>query len=196
MRYILIFFGLLIIGAGCSPTPSDTSLTNTADSLQFKNNISTLYGNGGKNVKDNTGLFVASNILWKDSLGATHSLNDLKGKIVLLNFWAIWCGPCEAEMPDLNSISESMKPDVIVIGVTAIDPSSSLFERTKLFVEYRGIKYQIITDQASKAYINYNGSENVSIPRSFAIDRDGHIVHIFIGQQTKKQFMDILNQIP
>ncbi len=196
MRYLLLFFGLLIIGSGCSPTPSDSSTANTADSLQFQKNISTLYGNGGKNVKDSTGLVVASNIIWKDSLGITHSLNDLKGKIVLLNFWAIWCGPCEAEMPDLNSIAQSSGSDIIVIGITAVDPNTSLFERAKLFAESRGLKYQIITDQASKAYINYNGEGNVSIPRSFAVDRDGYIVHTFFGLQTKKQFMDILNQIP
>ena len=96
-------------------------------------------------------------------------------------------------MPDLNSIAESGS-DIVVIGVTAIDPSSLLFERSKLFIETRGLKYQFITDQASKAYVNYGGDG--SIPWSFAIDRDGHIVHRFIGQQTKKQFMDILNQIP
>ena len=193
MQYLLIIFGLLIIGSGCSPTPLDGTTTNSTDSLQFRNNISSLFGNGGKNAKDNTGLDTASNIIWKDSLGTTRSLTDLKGKIVLLNFWAIWCGPCEAEMPDLNSISET---DIVVIAVSAIDPNSSLFQRTILYSETRGLKFQIITDQASKAYINYNGKDNVSIPRSFAINRDGHIVYTFIGQQTKKQFMDILNQIP
>ena len=194
MQYIVIFLSLLFFCTGCSPTPSDSTTANVADSLQFKNNISSLFGNGGKNAKDITGLVVASNIIWKDSLGITHSLNDLKGKIVLLNFWAIWCAPCEAEMPALNSISESMGPDVVVIGVTAIDPGSSLFQRSKLFVESRGLKYQIIADQASKAYSNYGGDGR--IPWSFAIDREGYIAHTFIGQQTKKQFMDILNQIP
>ena len=139
MRYFVIFFCLLIIGVGCAPSPSDSSTTNTADSLQFKNNISTLYGNGGKNAKDNTGLDTASNIIWKDSLGITRSLNNLKGKIVLLNFWAIWCVPCEAEMPDLTSIAET---GIVVIAVSAIDPNSSLFQRTILYSETRGLKLE------------------------------------------------------
>ncbi len=193
MRHLIALFGLLLIAFGCSPTPPDSVTTNIADSLQFQKNISTLYGSGGKNVKDNSGLVAASNIIWKDSLGNTHSLNGLKGKIVLLNFWAIWCSPCEAEMPDLNSIAES-STDILVIGVSALDPSSLLFQRSKLFIETRGLKYQFITDQASKTYVNYGGDG--TIPRSYAIDRDGHIAYTFIGQRTKKQFMDILNQIP
>lgn len=194
MRYLIAFFCLLIIGSGCSPTPSDSTAVNIADSLQFKNNISTLYGSGGKNAKDNTGLVVASNIIWKDSLGVSHSLTDLKGKIILLNFWATWCPPCDAEMPDLISISQSMALDVVVIGVTAIDPSTSLFDRSKLFAQSRGMTFQVITDQGSKVYSNYGG--NGTIPWSFAIDRDGHIAYTFIGQQTRKQFTDILSQIP
>ena len=193
MRYLLFFCCVLIIGSGCSPTPSDSTGDNIPDSLQFKNNISTLYGNGGKNTTDNTGLVVASNIIWKDSSGITRSLNDLQGKIVLLNFWATWCAPCDAEMPDLISISQSSS-DIVVIGVTAIDPSSLLFQRAKLFAETRGMKFQVVTDQTSKVYSNYGGDG--TIPWSFAIDRDGHIAHKFIGQQSKQQFMTVLSQIP
>jgi thiol-disulfide isomerase/thioredoxin len=194
MRYLFIFFCLLIIGAGCSPTPSDSSATVIPDTLQFKNNISTLYGNGAKNAADNTGAVLASNIIWKDSLGITQSLDSLRGKIILINFWATWCVPCDAEMPGLDSIAESMKPDVVVIGVSAMDPASSLFQRATLFAQTRGMKFQVITDQASKAYINYGGDG--SVPWTFAIDRTGHIAYLFKGAQTKEAFMYILNQIP
>ncbi|MDP4221631.1 MAG: TlpA disulfide reductase family protein [Bacteroidota bacterium] len=194
MRLLLSILCVLLIHVGCAPTPTDTPTGNTPDTLRFQGNISTLYGSGSKIAPDGSGQIFASNIIWKDSLGVIQSLDSLRGKIVLLNFWAIWCVPCEAELPGLESISETMGPDIVVIGVSALDPESSLFDRTKLYAQTRNMKYQIITDQGSKAYQNYDG--NGTVPRSFAIDRDGRIVHTFVGQQSKQQFMDILNQIP
>ncbi len=195
MRYFVLLFGLLLVTASCAPTPTSNTGNTIDTTLQYKNNISTLYGSGGKNVTDNTGKLVASNIIWKDSLGNLHSLNELQGKIVLVNFWATWCVPCDAEMPELEAVSESMNPDVVVIGVSVLDYESSLFERVKLFTETRNMKFQVIVDAASKTYNNYGGI-GTQIPWSFAIDRTGHIVYKFVGQQTRTQFMDILNQIP
>jgi len=193
MRYLLIFFGLLLVAASCAPTPTDSTGGTTDTTSQYKNNISTLFGAGGKNITDNTGYQVASNIIWKDSLGTLRSLDSLKGKIILLNFWATWCSPCDAEMADLDSISASMAPDVVVIGVS-VDKTDSYFEIVRQFAVSRGMKFQVVIDPAAKTYSNYGG--NGTIPWTFAIDRTGHIVHKFEGQQTKAQFMDILNQIP
>ena len=77
MRYLILIAGLLYISAGCAPTPTDNSFNNTDTTAQYKNNISTLYGDGGKNKGD-----TASNIIWKDSLGNLHSLEELLGYLV------------------------------------------------------------------------------------------------------------------
>jgi thiol-disulfide isomerase/thioredoxin len=192
MRYLYVILSILFIMSGCVPTSSDPGEADAPDtSSQFKNNISTLYGMGGKIPKDYINE-LASNIIWKDSLGNIQSLDSLKGKKVLINFWAIWCSPCEAEMKDLESISES--DEAVVIGVCVIDKHSSLFERAKLYAETRKLKFQIVTDPFSKTYINYGGDG--TIPWTFAIDRDGYIAYKFIGQQSKDRFMDVLEQIP
>ena len=188
MRYLILIAGLLYISTGCAPTPTDSSTNKTDTTAQYKNNISTLFGNGGKNKGD-----TASNIIWKDSLGNLHSLQELRGKIVLLNFWAIWCKACESEMPELRSISETMGPDVIVIGIS-VDQGDALFERVKQFAETRNMHFQVIIDPFARSYYNYGGDN--TIPMSIAIDRDGLVVHKFKGAQTRQSFMDILDQIP
>jgi cytochrome c-type biogenesis protein len=192
MKHTIILIGLFLIG-GCLPTPSSNSSDdNTQIDSTYKNNISTLFGDGGKNAKDNIGAFVASNIIWKDSLGTTHSLDELRGKIILLNFWAIWCAPCEEEMPALQSIADSLKSDLCVVGVS-VDRGSSIFDRVKSFVDSRKIRFQIVIDPAAKTYLNYGA--NSTIPWTFVINRDGHVYHAFNGAQIRKQFMDVINEI-
>lgn len=188
MRYLILIAGLLYISAGCAPTPTDNSFNNNDTAAQYKNNISTLYGNGGKNKGD-----TASNIIWKDSLGNLHSLEELRGNIVLLNFWAIWCPPCETEMPELRSISETMGPDVIVIAIS-VDQGEAVFERVKLFAETRNMHFQVIVDPLAKTYLNYG--RDGTVPWSFAIDREGLIAYTFKGAQKRQDFRDILEQIP
>lgn len=193
MRYIFVILSFLFIIGGCAPTPTD-SVNNDPDTvLQYKNNISALYGRGGKIAKDSTGNLKASNIIWKDSLGNFQSLDSLRGKKVIVNFWAIWCQYCQYEMPDLESISEN--GDAVVIGVSVLDIQSSLFERSKLYADSNlHIKFQIVIDPLSKTYANYGGDG--TLPWSFIIDRQGYIVQKFIGQATKQDFMTVLKQIP
>ncbi len=188
MRILVTIFSLLGIIAGCAPTPSDSSGdTSTSINPQFENNISTLYG-AGSTVTGS----MESDIVWKDSLGVLQSLDSLRGKIVLLNFWATWCEPCDSEMTALNSISDSLKQNVVVIAVS-VDVGSSIFDRVKLFAQTRNMKFQVVIDPPAKTYFNYGG--DTYIPISFAIDRNGHIAHKFVGAQRKDQFMYILNQI-
>jgi cytochrome c biogenesis protein CcmG/thiol:disulfide interchange protein DsbE len=194
MRYFIISLCLLIIDSGCSPTPSDSSPdNNTSITPQSLNNISTIFGDGGKITKDNTGLFIASNIIWKDSLGISRSLDSLRGNIIVLNFWATWCEFCQQEMPDLQSIADSMADQgVIVIGVS-VDKGSSIFDIVKLSVQTLKIRYQIVIDPPAKSYFNYGASS--TLPWTFIIDRDGHIRFTFDGEPAKSQFINDIKQI-
>ena len=193
MRYFILLIGLLLV-AGCAPSPtSSPSVDSTAITPKFKNNISTLFGNGGKKVKDNTGNYIAPNIIWKDSLGVSRSLDSTKGKIIIINFWATWCDPCIAEMPYLQSISDSLKSEVVVIGVT-VDKESPVFDNVELFVTAKKLTFQIIIDNTAKVYFNYGAHD--FIPWTFVVDRDGYIYHIFEGGiRSRKDLMDVLNQI-
>ncbi|MEI8134774.1 MAG: TlpA disulfide reductase family protein [bacterium] len=194
MRFIPAILLFVFLYTGCVPDAVTDINTNDPDTvLQYKNNISALYGKGSKIAKDNTGAYLVSNIIWKDSLGVTQSLDSLRGKKVLLNFWAIWCVPCESEMKDLQAVADTK--DVTVIGICTLDFKSSLFDRAKLYAESRQLKFQMVTDPNSYLYANYGGT-GTEVPWSFAIDRSGHIAQKLIGAQTKDVFLSVFNRIP
>jgi cytochrome c-type biogenesis protein len=203
MRLFRIFLCIAPLIASCAPTPDATTSDSSSDfTPQYLNNVSTIFGSGTKNAKDNTGLYVASNITWKDSLGGLHNIDELRGNIIVLNFWATWCDYCKQEMPDLQSIADSYKDQsVVVIGVTVdknikdLDGKDfSAFEQAKYYVDTTvKVKFQIIVDPPAKSYFNYGAHDN--LPWTFIIDPDGHVRYIFDGKPTKQQFIDALNQL-
>lgn len=108
--------------------------------------------------------------------GRQVRLSDYRGKAVLLNFWASWCGPCKVEMPWFTELQDRYRQQGLeVIGVAADNEGS---DKIKNFVEKMHVKYTILlgTDQVSDAYGGIQG-----LPTSFYIDRDGRIVKQVAG---------------
>ena len=108
--------------------------------------------------------------------GRQVKLSDYRGKAVLLNFWASWCGPCKVEMPWFTELQDRYRQQGLeVIGVAADNEGS---DKIKNFVEKMHVKYTILlgTDQVSDAYGGIQG-----LPTSFYIDRDGRIVKQVAG---------------
>jgi len=104
---------------------------------------------------------------WLNSEART--LSDLKGKIVVLDFWATWCGPCINSIPHTNELAEKYKDDVVFIGVCA-KRGSEKFEST---VSGKGIEYPVaidVDDRTGDAY-RLNG-----YPDYYIVDRDGTLV--------------------
>lgn len=102
----------------------------------------------------------------------THSISDYKGKVVLLNFWATWCGPCVEELPALQSLYNKLKPqgfEILAIGVD--DEESSLREFQKKY----SLTFPILIDKSGMAK---NKFKMTGVPESFLLDRDGKFVMI------------------
>ena len=107
--------------------------------------------------------------------GKPVNLGAAKGKVVLLNFWATWCGPCRAETPDLVALQERYKDALEIIGL-AVDVDDP--EDVKAFAEKSGINYPIaIADDEVRA--RYGGI--TALPTSFILDTDGRIVQKHVG---------------
>ncbi len=111
----------------------------------------------------------------KDLKGDTFTLSGLKGKVVLLNFWATWCPPCVAEMPQLNKLYKKLGPRGL--HVVAISTDNSI-EYPRDFVSKNRIDFTVLYDENRAATRSY---KVFSMPTTFLIDKQGIIVEKFFG---------------
>jgi peroxiredoxin len=122
-----------------------------------------------------------------DLQGKTWSLKELKGKVVLVNFWATWCPPCRKEMPDLNTLYQRFRDQGFVI--LAISDEDA--DKVKPFIAERNISYPVMLDPGRKVNELFQVE---GIPKSFVYDREGKLVAQSIDMRTQKQFLEMLGQ--
>lgn len=111
--------------------------------------------------------------------GEEVTLSDLQGKNVLLNFWATWCPPCEAEMPHLQKYYDTYaeKDNVEIIGVN-VTYAKEKIERVKQFVEGYQLTFPILLEPTKEVADQY---EVFTIPSTFMIDVEGNVQRQIIG---------------
>lgn len=129
----------------------------------------------------------------KDQYGNTHTLSDYKGKTVFLNFWATWCSPCRAEMPDIQKLYEEFQQeDVVILGVAAPNLGREKSEEgIKGFLEENGYTYPVVMDTEAEAFQAYGIN---SFPTTFMIDKDGNVFWYIPGQLSEETMRDIIRQ--
>lgn len=118
---------------------------------------------------------------FKDMNGAEVRLADYKGKVILLNVWATWCGPCELEIPELVEAYNRYKDDgVVVLGVSLDDSAETL----RAYAPKKQMNYPLLLwdDAFEDAY-----GPIVGVPITFFIGRDGTISHRNFGPVTKER---------
>jgi thiol-disulfide isomerase/thioredoxin len=115
--------------------------------------------------------------------GESLKLSDYADKVVVLNIWATWCGPCKLEMPELVKISNDYKArGLVVLGIATTYNEQNDPQRVKNFVKAQSIPYKIIWDDGTLAAPLVQAVQGRSvIPQSFVISRDGRIVKYFSG---------------
>ncbi|AZR78424.1 redoxin domain-containing protein [Bacillus thuringiensis] len=117
--------------------------------------------------------------------GTNVKLSDLKGKKVILNFWATWCGPCQQEMPDMEAFYKEHKENVEILAVN-YTPSEKGGgeEKVSNFIKEKGITFPVLLDKNIDVTTAY---KVITIPTSYFIDTKGVIQDKFIGPMTQKE---------
>ena len=131
-----------------------------------------------------------------DQYGNTHTLSDYKGKTVFLNFWATWCPPCRAEMPDIQKLYETYDTEgddaLVVLGIAALGMGSERSEEgIKDFLDEHGYTYPVLMDTTGDIFMGYGV---FSYPTTFMIDKDGNVFGYASGQLSEDMMKSIIKQ--
>ena len=114
----------------------------------------------------------ASDFTLRDVNGAEQTLSSLKGSVVILSFWATWCGPCKEEMPHLQAMYKDLQAQGLVVLSISTDDARSA-SRVKPFVMKMGYTFPVLLDRESTVIGAYNPSK--TLPYTVVVDRDGNV---------------------
>jgi peroxiredoxin len=177
------------------PTPTNT-LTGAVMSLRTSLSLTALLAGGlviayNWSTRSGTPVTVeaeknrkaAPDFALKDIKGADVTLSDYKGKVVLLNFWATWCGPCKIEIPWFSEFQEKYRVrDFAVIGVSMDEDG---WDAVKPYVEGKKMNYRVVIGNDALSQL-FGGVE--SLPTTLLIDRDGKIAARHTGLVSKSNY--------
>ena len=123
----------------------------------------------------------APDFVLKDGNGTAAKLSDYKGKVVLLDFWATWCGPCKIEIPWFMEFEQTYKDRGFAVVGVSMDEDG--WDVVKPYIQARKINYRILLGNDSVGQL-YGGVD--SLPTTFLIDRSGRIAKVHVGLETGK----------
>jgi len=109
------------------------------------------------------------------TLESRLALSSLRGRVVLVNFWATWCEPCESEMPAMERLYVALPRDDFELVAVAIDDEEGVVEA---FQDEYQLSFPIVLDLDQAVYQSY---QTMGVPESLLIDRDGHVVERYVG---------------
>jgi thiol-disulfide isomerase/thioredoxin len=177
MKYFVFAAVMLLLGCETKQV-KDSAAKNTT---QYKDNVSVLLS-VEKEKEDQS----APNFSWFDQNGKQISFEEFsKGKPVLVNFWATWCGPCVHEIPDLVALNEEYTAKgALVIGIST-DRDDDALNLVSEFTKEKNVTYPIVIDNGDlvEAFGGVRG-----YPTTFYIDKNGKIVKKMLGAQSRETF--------
>ncbi len=131
--------------------------------------------------KEVDALQTAPDFRLKDLNGGTVSLNQHRGQIVLLDFWATWCAPCRLSIPELVEVQKKYGDQgVVILGISMDDPQMFPDHYLLAFKDKYKMNYTILRGD-QKVAMEYFGTMNMAIPTLFIINRKGKIVDKHVG---------------
>ncbi|MBM7705196.1 thiol-disulfide isomerase/thioredoxin [Chryseomicrobium aureum] len=120
------------------------------------------------------------------------TLSELKGKKVILNFWATWCPPCKAEMPHMQKFHEQYGDEVEIVAVNLTSKDSGI-DKIEQFVRDYELTFSIPLDETGDVGDAY---EAITIPTSYIIGTDGRIQHKIVGPMDEAMMEQLISSTP
>jgi len=163
----LILLAILLVALVAGAAVLYNSLKDTVDTNQLASQDTTGPEDTGRELQP------APEFTVFGSDGETHKLSDFRGKPVVLNFWASWCGPCKSEMPDFQEAYEKYGQNIHFLMVNCTTSGRETMADAKKLIADEGYTFPVYYDtrgEASAAYGTY------SIPMTFFIDAEGNLV--------------------
>ncbi|MER7115158.1 TlpA disulfide reductase family protein [Saccharomonospora azurea] len=110
--------------------------------------------------------------------GKRIAASDYEGKVVVINLWGQWCGPCRTEAPELQELYDDTKDDgVVVLGIDVRDHDRSAPQD---FMRDRGLTYPSIYDPSGRSLVNLSGYPRSFVPSTIVVDREGRVAAVFL----------------
>ena len=177
-----VVFAVLLIGAGVAysvlaPAADNKQIEVTGTDAVQETEVDAADDTGDGNGA-NAATTTAPDFTMTDADGATLTLADFKGKPVLLNFWASWCGPCASEMPDIQSAWEEHGNDVEFVIVNMTDMNGETEQSAKAFLAENNYTFPCYFDANNSAATAFGVS---SIPQTYLINAEGNIIGAYMG---------------
>ena len=117
----------------------------------------------------------------KDLSGQTVTLEQYRGKVVLVDFWATWCPPCRMTIPMLIELQDKYREKgLVILGISIDDPKQIADKDLRYFVKMTKINYPVLRYN-QKVMKDYFEGERVSVPTMFVVDRNGKIRDMIVG---------------
>lgn len=170
----ILILSLLLI-SGCSQNDKKASANSTEEMSTDNSSVQDTQVETSEQSNADSQSETSESVLATDFevtlvTGETVKLSDYRGKKVLLNFWATWCGPCVQEMPAFQKLSEDYPDDIVILAVNCGDSESDV----KDFVNENGYTFNIAIDESLEVSSLYPTS---SIPLTLIIDEEGYVIY-------------------
>lgn len=202
---LALLFTSFLIACSNNDKSDTTTKTGTEDKTKVENTSNTTNTNTEKKSDDvmlsTVGTIEAAatkgtvpNFTWEEN-GKQMSTADLKGKVIFVNLWATWCGPCIKEMPELSELSNELKDkDFKMIGLNVFHQDGT--PDVKDFLKQKPVSYWVVdgNDQLVNAFEESTGAMIEGVPTTYIVDKEGKIVETIVGSQSKANFLAKINK--